>query len=94
MQPGGVNPDSWSAYWYNGRVYTNDHSSLLGIGVFRIKGLESKEGALLQGHAQPADAGQGKPVRRREVTRALGLGTGPPVGGPVRARIPRVRTHG
>jgi hypothetical protein len=40
MQPKGVNPDSWSAYWYNGRVYTNDHSSLLGVGVFRIRGLE------------------------------------------------------
>ena len=36
---GGVSPDMWSAYWYNGRVYTNDHSSKLGIHVFKIKGL-------------------------------------------------------
>jgi hypothetical protein len=40
MQPRGINPDSWSAYWYNGRVYTNDHASLLGVGVFKVRGLE------------------------------------------------------
>ncbi|MFP5351757.1 MAG: LVIVD repeat-containing protein [Actinomycetota bacterium] len=38
MTPGGVNPDTWSAYWYNGRVYTNDHASNLGVAVFKVQG--------------------------------------------------------
>lgn len=37
-QPGGVLPDTWSTYWYNGRIYTNDHASKLGVGVYRLKG--------------------------------------------------------
>ena len=32
-----VNPDTWAAYWYNGYVYTNDHSSKFGVGVYRLK---------------------------------------------------------
>ena len=32
-----VNPDTWAAYWYNGRIYTNDHSSQAGIGVYRLR---------------------------------------------------------
>lgn len=43
MYPGGVLPDTWSAYWYNGRVYTNDHVSGLGVGVFKIKGLAKRQ---------------------------------------------------
>ena len=35
QQPGGINPDSWAGYWYNGRIYTNDHESQLGITVFK-----------------------------------------------------------
>ena len=35
----GTNPDMWSAYWYNGRVYSNEHSSQLGLSVFNIDGL-------------------------------------------------------
>lgn len=31
-------PDPWAAYWYNGRVYSNDNDSLLGIGVFELQG--------------------------------------------------------
>ncbi|MGH2748197.1 MAG: LVIVD repeat-containing protein [Actinomycetota bacterium] len=38
FQDGQTLPDTWSAYWYNGRVYTNDNASLLGIGVFEVKG--------------------------------------------------------
>lgn len=38
MRPHGANPDTWSAYWYNGRVYTNDHVSQLGVGVFKLQG--------------------------------------------------------
>lgn len=36
--PGGINQDTWSAYWYNGRIYTNDHISRFGVGVYRFKG--------------------------------------------------------
>jgi hypothetical protein len=35
-RPGGVNPDSWAAYWYNNRVYSNDHSSEQGVRVVKI----------------------------------------------------------
>lgn len=35
--PEGVNPDSWSAYWYNNRVYTNDFDSYAGLRVFKIR---------------------------------------------------------
>ena len=37
QQPGGVNPDSWAGYWYNGKIYTNDHESQLGVTVFKPK---------------------------------------------------------
>ncbi len=53
MLPGGVNPDSWSAYWYNGRVYTNDHISGLGIAVFKIKGLGKKKVLYYRGTLNP-----------------------------------------
>jgi hypothetical protein len=53
MLPGGVNPDSWSAYWYNGRVYTNDHSSRLGVAVFGIKGLGKKQVLYYKGGLNP-----------------------------------------
>jgi hypothetical protein len=53
MVPGGVNPDSWSAYWYNGLTYTNDHASRLGIGVFKIKGLTGKQVKFYKGGLNP-----------------------------------------
>jgi len=37
QQPGGMNPDSWAGYWYNGKIYTNDHESRLGVTVFKPK---------------------------------------------------------
>ena len=43
QQPDGINPDSWAGYWYNGRIYTNDHESQLGVTVFKMKGLGSKQ---------------------------------------------------
>lgn len=39
----GTNPDSWSAYWYNGLIYSNDHASKAGIRVFEMDGLSTKE---------------------------------------------------
>ena len=35
---GGVLPDMWSAYWYNGRIYANEHESQKGVSVYRMKG--------------------------------------------------------
>ena len=43
QQPGGINPDSWAGYWYNGRIYTNDHESQLGVTMFKMKGLGKKQ---------------------------------------------------
>jgi hypothetical protein len=53
QQPGGVNPDSWSAYWYNGRIYTNDHASLLGVTVFKMKGTGKKKVRFYDGGLNP-----------------------------------------
>jgi hypothetical protein len=53
QQPGGVNPDSWSAYWYNGRIYTNDHASTLGVTVFKMKGTGKKKVRYYDGGLNP-----------------------------------------
>jgi hypothetical protein len=50
---GGVSPDMWSAYWYNGRVYTNDHSSKLGIHVFKIGGVGRERVHFFKGRLNP-----------------------------------------
>ena len=34
----GVAPDTWSSYWYNGRIYTNDHLTEFGVGVYEFDG--------------------------------------------------------
>ena len=39
----GTNPDSWSAYWYNGLIYSNDFASKAGIRVYEMDGLSTKE---------------------------------------------------
>lgn len=39
----GVNPDMWAGYWYNGRIYTNEHASRLGVGAFQMDGLGNRE---------------------------------------------------
>lgn len=33
--------DTWSSYWYNGRIYTNDHGSKDGVGVYEFDGTTS-----------------------------------------------------
>ncbi|HEY7874101.1 MAG TPA: hypothetical protein VIG64_03155 [Actinomycetota bacterium] len=38
----GVSQDTWSAYWYQGRIYTNDYLSGLGLGVYTFDGTTSK----------------------------------------------------
>jgi hypothetical protein len=39
----GAIPDVWSAYWYNGRVYSNDNDGLRGIGVYQLDKTSSRE---------------------------------------------------
>ena len=53
QQPAGVNPDTWSAYWYNGRVYSNDYGSHFGVTVFKVKGLNHKAVKYFQGGLNP-----------------------------------------
>lgn len=38
----GAIPDVWSAYWYNGRVYSNDNDGGRGIGAYRLDKTSSK----------------------------------------------------
>lgn len=42
-KPEGIQPDTWAAYWYNGRIYTNDHTSNLGVGSYFFKGAGKKK---------------------------------------------------
>ncbi|MFP5297553.1 MAG: LVIVD repeat-containing protein [Actinomycetota bacterium] len=42
-QPKGILPDTWATYWYNGRIYTNDHLSGHGVGVYKMQGLNHKK---------------------------------------------------
>ena len=51
--PGGVTPDTWSSYWYNGRVYTNDHLSGHGIGVYKFPGTGRKQVRFYKGGLNP-----------------------------------------
>jgi hypothetical protein len=39
----GLIPDVWSAYWYNGRVYTNDNGASRGLSVYELEGTSAKE---------------------------------------------------
>jgi hypothetical protein len=41
--PGGIPQDTWSSYWYQGRIYTNDYGSSLGVGVYTFKGTSHKQ---------------------------------------------------
>jgi hypothetical protein len=52
-QPGGVLPDTWSTYWYNGRIYTNDYLSGFGVGVFKMKGTGKRKVNFYDGGLNP-----------------------------------------
>jgi hypothetical protein len=52
-QPEGNLPDTWTAYWYNGRIYTNDHVSEFGVGVFEMKGMDAKNVRYYKGGLNP-----------------------------------------
>ena len=40
--PGELGQDTWAAYWYNGRIYTNDYVSRHGVGVYTFKSTARK----------------------------------------------------
>jgi len=49
----GVNPDMWSGYWYNGRIYTNEHASALGVSSFEMDGLSTRQVRAYSGALNP-----------------------------------------
>ena len=49
----GAMPDVWSAYWYNGRVYSNDNDGGRGIGVYKLDKTSSKEVNYFQHRLNP-----------------------------------------
>lgn len=51
--PEGVNPDTWSAYWHNGRIYTNDFLSHTGVGVYQMRGLGKGSARFFGGRQNP-----------------------------------------
>ncbi|MDQ4095539.1 MAG: hypothetical protein M3174_04950 [Actinomycetota bacterium] len=50
---GGVLPDMWSAYWYNGRIYTNEHESRKGVSVFKAKNFGKHSIRYFKGRLNP-----------------------------------------
>ncbi|MDQ3879186.1 MAG: hypothetical protein M3290_12685, partial [Actinomycetota bacterium] len=46
-------PDLWCAYWYNGRIYTNDLSSKLGVTVYQLQGLDRQHVHYYKGILNP-----------------------------------------
>lgn len=42
----GMIPDLWAAYWYNGRIYTNDLGANRGISVYELEGTTSPKDTL------------------------------------------------
>ncbi|MFN2388658.1 MAG: LVIVD repeat-containing protein [Actinomycetota bacterium] len=49
----GVAPDLWSAYWYNGRIYSNDHLSPLGVGTYKLKATGHEQAWFFKGAMNP-----------------------------------------
>lgn len=50
---GGVLADMWAAYWYNGRVYTNEKESRRGVSAFKVKGFGPKRVRFFKGRYNP-----------------------------------------
>ena len=49
-----VSQDTWAAYWYNGRIYTNDYRSKLGVGAYEFKGTSTlKDTRFFKGVVNP-----------------------------------------
>ncbi len=51
--PNGVLPDTWSSYWYNGRIYANNHLGGHGLEVFKLKGTGRKKVNFFKGDTNP-----------------------------------------
>jgi len=51
--PGGVAQDTWASYWYNGRIYTNDYLSRLGVGVYKFRGTGKRRTYFFKGAMNP-----------------------------------------
>lgn len=51
--PDGVLPDTWSAYWYNGKIYANNHLGGHGLEVFKMKGTGKKKAFFFKGDMNP-----------------------------------------
>ncbi|MGH2806942.1 MAG: LVIVD repeat-containing protein [Actinomycetota bacterium] len=49
---GGI-PDIWSAYWYQGRIYTNDNGTARGVSVYEMKGLDASAVRFFRGDMNP-----------------------------------------
>ena len=52
-RPEGTVPDMWAAYWYNGRIYANNHTGGQGITAFQMKGLGVKQVRFFKGRMNP-----------------------------------------
>ena len=46
-------PDPWSAYWYQGRIYTSDNGTARGITVYKMKGLGAADVHYFRGVMNP-----------------------------------------
>ncbi|MGH9198461.1 MAG: hypothetical protein ACRD1T_22350, partial [Acidimicrobiia bacterium] len=42
-------PETWSSYWYNGRIYTNDFTNMGGVGVYEFESTTSPKTTLFFG---------------------------------------------
>ena len=46
-------PDIWCAYWYNGRIYTNDNAAQRGVSVYEMEGLGTADAHSYKGIVNP-----------------------------------------
>jgi hypothetical protein len=46
-------PDVWSAYWYNGRIYTNDNAASRGVSVYEMEGTGADDVRYFKGRMNP-----------------------------------------
>lgn len=49
----GTNPVMWAAYWYNGRIYANNHGGGQGVEAFSMKGLGRNQVWYYSGRMNP-----------------------------------------
>ena len=49
----GTLPDMWSGYWYNGKIFTNEHASQLGVSIFERSGTGRRNVRFFSGAMNP-----------------------------------------